>query len=130
MPGNDLINVPCRHSVKDAVVRLRTQLKARDIPVFAEFDHKANAVGAGLQMPEATVLVFGNPAVGTKLMLQAPSLALDLPLRILVWEDGDKRWLSYHDAASLARQHGIDPENEIVGKLNGLLQSLTESVCS
>lgn len=130
MPGNDLIHVPCRHSVRDTVVRLKTQLKARDIPVFAEFDHKANAVTAGLQMPEATVLVFGNPAVGTRLMLEAPTLALDLPLRILVWEDGDKRWLSYHDATSLARQHGIAEENEIVGKLNGLLQSLTESVCS
>ena len=68
MSGSDLIHVPCRHSVKDAVVRLKTQLKARDIPLFAEFDHKANAVGAGLAMPEATVLVFGNPAVGTKLI--------------------------------------------------------------
>lgn len=130
MSGNDLVHVPCRHSVKDAVVRLKTQLQARGIPLFAEFDHKANAVGAGLQMPEATVLVFGNPAVGTKLMLLSPSLALDLPLRILAWEDGEKRFLTYRDVKALAREHGLEEDNEIVGKLNGLLQSLTESVCS
>ena len=130
MSGSDLIHVPCRHSVKDAVVRLKTQLKARDIPLFAEFDHKANADGAGLAMPEATVLVFGNPAVGTKLMLEASTLALDLPLRILVREEGDKRFLTYRDSRALAREHGLDEENEIVGKLNGLLQSLAESVCS
>lgn len=76
------------------------------------------------------MLVFGNPAVGTKLMLEASTLALDLPLRILVREEGDKRFLTYRDSRALAREHGLDEENEIVGKLNGLLQSLAESVCS
>lgn len=130
MSGSDLIHVPCRHSVKDVVVRLKTQLKARDIPLIAEFDHKANAVGVGSVMPEATVLVFGNPAVGTRLMLEAPTLALDLPLRILIREEGDKRFLTYRDSRALAREHGLDEANEIVDKLNGLLRSLTESVCS
>ena len=117
MSGSDLIHVPCRHSVKDAVVRLETQLKARDIPLFAEFDHKANAVGAGLAMPEATVLVFGNPAVGTKLMLEASTLALDLPLRILAREEGDKRLLTYRDSRASGRERGLDEGKRNCGQV-------------
>lgn len=127
MPKNDLRQVPCGHTVKDIVTRLKTQLKARDIPVFAEFDHKAGAVGTSL--PETTVLVFGSPAVGTRLMREAPTLALDLPLRLLIREEGDGCLLTYRDSGALFREHGLD-DDSMAEKLNALLESLIESVCS
>lgn len=129
MSKNDLRHTPCPHSVKDTVVRLKTQLKARDIPLFAEYDHRANAEGAGLTMPEATVLVFGSPAVGTRLMQEAPTLALDLPLRLLVHEDGGDCFLTYRDSRALIREHGLE-DDPLADKLNALLESLIESVCS
>lgn len=128
MSDNTFIHTPCRRPVGEAVQLLKEQLRERNIPLFAEFDHKANAIGAGLDMPGATVLVFGNPAVGTKLMLKAPSLALDLPLRVLIREEGEGCCLSYRDARALAREHGLDGADDIVGKLNGLLQALVHSV--
>lgn len=115
-------------SVAEAVNLLKKQLHERNIPLFAEFDHKANAVGAGMDMPGATVLVFGNPAVGTGLMLKAPSLALDLPLRILIREEKAGCCLSYRDVRALAREHGLDEQDDIVRKLNGLLHTLVQSV--
>ncbi len=125
---NDIVCHYSRHSVVEAVNLLKEQLRERSIPLFAEFDHKGNAEGAGMDMPGATVLVFGNPAVGTKLMLKAPSLALDLPLRILVREEKGGSCLSYRDSRALAREHGLGEHDEIVEKLNALLQALVQSV--
>lgn len=80
MSGNMFIHAECRCSVDEAVRVLKARLSGKNIPLFAEFDHKLNAEGVGMDMPGATVLVFGNPALGTGLMLKAPSLALDLAI--------------------------------------------------
>lgn len=128
MSGNMFIHAECRRPVGEAVRLLKARLSEKNIPLFAEFDHKVNAEGVGMDMPGATVVVFGNPAVGTRLMLKAPSLALDLPLRILVREEGGGCRLSCRDACALAREHGLDEHDETVGKLNELLRELLRSV--
>ena len=112
----------------EAVRVLKARLSGKNIPLFAEFDHKLNAESVGMDMPGATVLVFGNPALGTGLMLKAPSLALDLPLRILVREEGGGCRLSCRDACALAREHGLDEHDETVGRLNALLRELLQGI--
>jgi uncharacterized protein (DUF302 family) len=85
------------------------------VTLFAVIDHSGEAEKAGLKMPPTKLLIFGNPKAGTLLMLAAPSSAIDLPLKILVWEDarGDanrKVWISYNSPAYLAKRHGLPPE--------------------
>ena len=90
--------------------RLEDELAGRGIEVFARIDHAANAAAAGLSMPPATVVVFGNARAGTPLMLDAPLLALDLPLRILVRQGEDGVVVAYHEPVALLGEHGLAPE--------------------
>jgi uncharacterized protein (DUF302 family) len=90
--------------------RLEHELAARGIEVFARIDHAANAAAAGLAMPPATVVVFGNARAGTPLMVDAPALALDLPLRILVRQGPDGVVVAYHEPVALLGEHGLPPE--------------------
>jgi uncharacterized protein (DUF302 family) len=92
----------------DAVLdRLDAEIAARGLTVFARVDHAANARAAGLAMPPTTVLLFGNARGGTPLMLQAPGLALDLPLRILVRETPEGTVVSYHDPTAMLASFGL-----------------------
>lgn len=120
---NGLVYLPSQHSVDDTVQRLQSLLREKNINLFAIVDHSAEAVKVGLQMRPTKLLIFGNPKGGTPLMQAAPSVAIDLPLKALVWEDGDgKVWLTYNDPAYLQRRHGF-PEELIanLSPLNGLL---------
>ncbi|MFN0053024.1 MAG: serine hydrolase [Planctomycetales bacterium] len=95
--------------------RLAAFLKSKDVEVVARIDHAAAAKKKGLELRPTVVLVFGNPAVGTQLMLSRPSVALDLPMRVVVWQEADGTvWVGYHDMAELARQHGIADRAETV----------------
>jgi uncharacterized protein (DUF302 family) len=81
------------------------------LKVFARVDHSGEAEKVGLQMRPTKVLIFGSPKAGTPLMIAAPSLAIDLPLKVLVWEDEQgKVWLSYNGPEYLGRRHNV-PEN-------------------
>ncbi len=104
--------------------RLLATLEAAKAPVFATVDHRANAQGVGLDMTGALVVIFGNPAVGTALMQAAPEAALDLPLKILVWESPDGVILSWSDPAWIAGRYGVDPNLEVVATMRGLLEKL------
>jgi CubicO group peptidase (beta-lactamase class C family)/uncharacterized protein (DUF302 family) len=114
------------YSVETTVDHLAEFLKAKDIEVVARIDHAAAAKKKGLELRPTQVLVFGNPAVGTHLMLSRPSVALDLPLRVLVWQEADGTvWAGYHDVAELARQHGVSDRAEIIGAMRrGLAAAL------
>jgi uncharacterized protein (DUF302 family) len=108
MPANintqpDLVELPSSHSFDDTLQRLRTALTDAGITVFAEIDHRAGALAAGLDMPPATVLIFGNPKGGTPLMMARPTLALDLPMRVLVRQDGNRVSVAFHPAVALTR---------------------------
>jgi uncharacterized protein (DUF302 family) len=105
---NGLIDVPSNRSVEETVARLKNILQAKAITLFALIDHSGEAEKVGMKMPPTKLLIFGNPKGGTPLMLADPSLAIDLPLKILVWEDGQgKVWLSYNNPEYLAERHGL-----------------------
>src|SRR5213594_4982278 len=97
-----IIDQPSQHSVEQTVERLTGLLHAKGVTLFALVDHSAEAAKIGMTMPSTRLLIFGNPKAGTPLMLAARSVAIDLPLKILVWEDAQGRvWLSYNSAAYL-----------------------------
>lgn len=105
---NGIITIPSNHSVDHIVEKLEGILQAKGVTLFALVDHSGEAEKAGLKMRPTKLLVFGNPKGGTPLMLAAPSIAIDLPLKILVWEDGQgKVWISYNSAAYLQQRHGV-----------------------
>jgi uncharacterized protein (DUF302 family) len=112
---NGIVDLASRHSVDETVERLKSILQAKGVMLFAIIDHSGEAEKAGLKMPSTKLLIFGNPKSGTPLMLAAPSSAIDLPLKILVWEDARddaarKVWISYNSPAYLAKRHGLPPE--------------------
>jgi uncharacterized protein (DUF302 family) len=108
---NGIITKPSHHPVDETVERLKGLLQAKGIMVFALVDHSGEAGKVGVRMPPTKLVIFGNPQAGTPLMLAAPSIALDLPLKILVWQDsGGNVWLSYNSPAYLQERHGLAPE--------------------
>jgi len=103
-----IISIPSNHSVDQTVERLRGILQAKGVTLFALVDHSGEAEKAGMKMRPTKLLIFGNPKGGTPVMLAAPSMAIDLPLKILIWEDKEgKVWVSYNSPAYLQARHGI-----------------------
>jgi uncharacterized protein (DUF302 family)/uncharacterized membrane protein YidH (DUF202 family) len=108
---NGIVRIAGNHSVNETVAKLQGILQARGVKLFAVVDHSGEAASAGLKMPNTKLLIFGNPKAGTPLMLAAPSVALDFPLKILVAEDGSgKTWISYNSPAYLQSRHGLPAE--------------------
>jgi uncharacterized protein (DUF302 family) len=122
-PAEGLVTIASRHSVKDTIDRLESLLKTKGVTVFARIDHAAGAVSAGLPLRPTEVLVFGNPKAGTPLMQAQQSIGIDLPLKMLAWEDAaGKVTLSYNDMVWLAGRHRLPPEVE--PQLNALASLL------
>lgn len=108
---NGIVNTPSRHSVDQTVEKLEAMLRAKGVALFALVDHSGEAAKAGMKMRPTKLLIFGNPKAGTPLMLAAPSSAIDLPLKMLVWEDGESKvWISYNGPQYLQNRHGIPAE--------------------
>jgi uncharacterized protein (DUF302 family) len=106
-----IIDRPSYHSVDQTVEKLKGILAATGVSLFALIDHSGEAEKVGMKMPPTKLLIFGNPKAGTPLMLAAPSIALDLPLKILVWGDGQgKVWISYNSPTYLQQRHGVPDE--------------------
>ena len=106
-----LINKPSQHSVEQTVEKLKNILQSKGITLFALVDHSGEAEKAGMKMRPTKLLIFGNPKAGTPLMLAAPSVAIDLPLKILIWEDtAGKVWLTYNNPEFLRERHGLPPD--------------------
>jgi len=113
MPKNGLVQVASRHSVDETVEKLKATFIAQGMQVFAVIDHSGEAEKVGLKMRPTRVVIFGSPKGGTPLMVVAPSLAIDLPLKALVAEDEQgKVSVTYNDPAYLKERHGV-PENLI-----------------
>lgn len=109
--GNGIINKPSNHSVDGTVEKLKGILQAKGVALFALVDHSGEAEKVGLKMLPTKLLIFGNPKAGTPLMLAAPSSAIDLPLKILVWQDSqEKVWVSYNSPQYLQQRHGFPEE--------------------
>src|SRR5271169_485364 len=108
LPDNGMVHLASPRSAPDTMRRLVELLTARGVTTFARVDHAAEAEKAGLKMNPAQVLIFGNPKGGTPVMVAAPTVAIDLPLKALVWQDADGRvWLSYNSPAYLKQRHNI-----------------------
>ena len=106
-----IIDKPSNHSVDQTVEKLKNILQSKGITLFALVDHSGEAEKAGMKMRPTKLLIFGSPKAGTPLMLTAPSIAIDLPLKILVWEDAQgKVWVSYNSPDYLKQRHGIPQE--------------------
>jgi uncharacterized protein (DUF302 family) len=106
-----IVDLASNHSVDETVAKLKSILEAKGAALFALIDHSGEAEKVGMKMPPTKLLIFGNPKAGTPIMQAAPSAAIDLPLKILVWEDGQQKvWISYNSPAYLQERHGFPVE--------------------
>jgi uncharacterized protein (DUF302 family) len=111
LPDNGMIHLSSPHTVPETLERLETIVQSKGLAILARIDHSGDAAKAGLQMRPAKLLIFGNAKSGTPLMIASPSVAIDLPLKALVWQDQDGNvWLSYNSPTYLKQRHAI-PDN-------------------
>ncbi len=106
--NNGILNKPSNHSVDQTVEKLKNILQSKGVTLFALVDHSGEAAKVGMKMRPTKLLIFGSPKAGTPLMLAAPSIAIDLPLKILIWEDDQgKVWVSYNSPEYLKERHAL-----------------------
>jgi uncharacterized protein (DUF302 family) len=124
----DLVTLPSAHGATETIERLKALLAQKGIEVFAHIDHAAGARKFGLPLRPTHVLIFGNPRAGTPLMQSRQTIGLDLPLRVLVWEDEESKvWLTYRRVEDLARRHQINGCDETIKALDEGLAGLTRA---
>jgi uncharacterized protein (DUF302 family) len=105
---NGIIDIPSHNSVEQTVDKLKNILQAKGVTLFALIDHSGEAEKVGMTMRPTKLLIFGNPKAGTPLMLAVPSIAIDFPLKILIWENAQgKVWVSYNSPKYLQQRHGV-----------------------
>jgi uncharacterized protein (DUF302 family) len=128
--ASDVLSKPSPASVEATLSRLEAVVRAKGLSVFARIDHAAGARAAGLAMQEAQVLIFGSPTAGTPLMVARPLVALDLPLRALVWSDSAGRtWVSYNAPGYYLRRYGLpDGIEKNVAGIEGLVDAAIRDV--
>ena len=125
--NSGLVHLSSPRSVTDTVGLLEHVVLSRGLRIVARVDHSREAAAAGLTMPASTLLVFGNPISGTPVMIAAPTAAIDLPLKALVWEDSDGQVrLSYNSPQFLQERHGIT--DELVKNIAGIGSICEEAV--
>lgn len=124
-----LVTKPSTHSVDETLDRLEAALKERKFIIFNRIDHSAAAQSVGLKMPRSTLLVYGNPRVGTPRFLQQPTFAIEVPPRALVWADTNgKVWVSYNTSEwmnVLLKRHGLPPVN--AGQGDAVMDAVTDA---
>ena len=125
-----VVSRPSPVSVDDTLQRLEQVIRDRGLTLFAHFDHSSEAARAGLDMQPAHVLVFGNPKAGTPLMIDSPLLALDLPLRVLVWQDNRGQvWVSYSEPKFVAQRYNIPPDLvRVIAAVQGIVDAALPEV--
>jgi uncharacterized protein (DUF302 family) len=129
MSEDGLVTIASEFSVKETLDRLEARLKAKNITVFARIDHAAGAASVAMQLRPTELLIFGNPKAGTPLMQSNQTIGLDLPLKILAWQDeSGEVWLTYNDPSWLAQRHrlGANTETSVVA-LADLLANLANA---
>jgi uncharacterized protein (DUF302 family) len=111
------------------MAKLEAEVRAKGLTVFAHVDHAAGAAAVGLSLLPTDLLIFGNAKGGTPLMQAIQTVGIDLPLKVLVWQDASgKTWLSYNDPSWIAKRHGLGPEAEATVKnLSAALAAVTSA---
>ena len=132
---NGLRTIPATQSAAATLVKLDKAIKATGMKVFTHIDHTAAAKEAGLTMPPSTVVIFGNPKNGTPNFLKKPTLAIDLPLKILVWQDAaGKTFVTYNSGSyvfgTLFGRHGLKPPPEVIAEREKMLEGLAKSAAN
>jgi uncharacterized protein (DUF302 family) len=131
LDDSDPVTLPSAHSASETTERLKALLRQKAIPVLADIDHAGLAQEVGLSLRPTRLLIFGNPRAGTPLMQSKQTIGLDLPLRVLVWEDAEgKVWLTYHRPEYLARRHLVLDRDEAVKTLGTGLAALASAAAS
>ncbi|MBV8552506.1 MAG: DUF302 domain-containing protein [Acidobacteriaceae bacterium] len=109
--NSGIVHLSSPHSVPETLARLEEVVRSKGIPILARIDHSGDAARAGLRMNATELLIFGNAKAGTPLMVASPTLAIDLPLKALAWQEADgKVWLSYNSPEYLAERHSVPQE--------------------
>ena len=120
--GQGMLKVKSNHSVMDTLDKLEKVLLSKGMKVFMRIDHAAGASGAGLELRPTQLMIFGNPKVGTPLMNCSQSIAIDLPQKMLAWQDeAGQVWLGYNDPAHLKERHASSGCDKVFEKVSGAL---------
>jgi uncharacterized protein (DUF302 family) len=123
-----LTSIPSSLGPKETVDRLEAEIRARGLTIFARIDHAAGAAEVGLKLRPTQLIVFGNARGGTPLMQSVQTIGIDLPLKILVWQDaGGKTWISYNEPRWIVRRHGIADAEAIVTKMADQLSAISNA---
>lgn len=127
-PSNSgIVTLQSPHSVDETLQRLEALVATKGLTTFALIDHSGEAIKAGLSMPPTKLLIFGSPKSGTPLMIASPTLALDLPLKALIWNDADGAvWLSYNSPEYLKQRHNIP--DDLLHNISGIRSICEEAV--
>ena len=130
MAADGLITIPSSYGPQETMDRLETEVMAKGLTVFARIDHAAGAAKVGLPLRPTELLIFGSAKAGTPLMQSNQDVGIDLPLKVLVWEDAaGKTWLSYNDPKWIAGRHGLRPDmNQTVDTMVVGLSAIVKKV--
>lgn len=124
--GDGLISKKSHHSVKETLDRLEAALKTKGIGVALRWSHDEKGKSAGIPLRPTELLMFGNPKLGTHMFTSNQTAGIDLPLKALAWEDEKGQvWLTYNDPAYIARRHNINDRADILKKMAGALDNLS-----
>ena len=119
---NGLVTIKSPHDVAATTEKLVSALKGKGMTVFDVIDHSKGAAGVGIELAPTTLVIFGNPKVGTPLMKCSRTAAIDLPQKMLIWsDDAGQTWLAYNDPAYMAKRHDVSGCDEVVKKITGAL---------
>jgi uncharacterized protein (DUF302 family) len=128
MAAEGLVVKPSNHSVAETIDRLQAILEEKGLKIFGRVNHQAGAEAADLELRPTEVLIFGNPKLGTPLMTNAQTVAIDLPQKALAYEDENgKVFLAYNDPGYLVARHGIKDSDEVLNKIRGALGKFTDA---
>lgn len=123
--ADGLVVKPSAHGVGTTIDRLESLLKKKGIAVIARVDHGAAAGKVDMKLNPTQLLIFGNPKLGTPLMQSKQTIGIDLPLKVLAWQDAaGKVWIGYNEPGDLAKRHGIADRDAVVGTISGVLKQL------
>ena len=128
MAVEGLTTVRSSYGPKETISRLEAEIRSRGMTVFVRIDHAAGAAAVGLSLRPTDVLLFGNARGGTPLMQSIQTIGIDLPLKVLVWQDAaGNTWLSYNDPHWIAKRHGLGQEAEsAIGAISAALDALAK----
>lgn len=116
------------HEVVATMNRAIAFLQEKNVRIFAHISHSEAAQEVGLQMPQEELLIFGNPKIGTDLMLENPAVGIELPLKLIVWQEGDNTIVGWQNMNSLAKNYSLEKTGKVVRAIEELLKNLVTTI--